>query len=524
MLAARSESVIERELRFTSDDVQLFAAASGDCNPLHLDAEFCRQTSFGVRIVHGALVAIGLLGLVPADELARMRSLRFWFGGAVLLDSPYAARASASEKRPGAWEVRLTGRGKVLTRVVAQTDGRAFSRSPHHVPAASAELDHGAEARAMRTAPQAIRVEQLEPGHTISGRYCAGPELLDVAARFGAPLEPALLEGLAWASYVVGMEIPGLHALFAGLTLTASDDAADDTPAARQTITLRGYDDRAGRVLLDGVLSADSGAPRCFAAIDAFDLPPVPTLDPEALGISDSPHERAGAVVVIGGSRGFGAALTLALLGRGFEVHGVYAGSADAAADLVRLAGPHRSKLHMHRFDAGDPDAVQALVEDLRAADTPVVGLVLNAAPAPLAMGVTSGSGIELADYVADSLRLVAVPLGALLPIVSEASGWIVFCSSAAVTAPPREWPHYVTAKSALEGLAAWVAAAAPEIKTVVLRPPAMRTGMTNTPSGRIASLAPERIATWIADRISTGELPAGLSLQDPCSPELGTP
>ena len=71
MLAARSESVIERELRFTSDDVQLFAAASGDCNPLHLDAEFCRQTSFGVRIVHGALVAIGLLGLVPADELAR---------------------------------------------------------------------------------------------------------------------------------------------------------------------------------------------------------------------------------------------------------------------------------------------------------------------------------------------------------------------------------------------------------------------------------------------------------------------
>ena len=48
-------------------DVQGFARASGDTNPLHLDDEYAERTRFGGRIVHGTLVA----GLVSA-ALARM--------------------------------------------------------------------------------------------------------------------------------------------------------------------------------------------------------------------------------------------------------------------------------------------------------------------------------------------------------------------------------------------------------------------------------------------------------------------
>lgn len=36
-------------------DVQLFAAVSGDVNPVHLDAEFAATTQFGERIAHGML-------------------------------------------------------------------------------------------------------------------------------------------------------------------------------------------------------------------------------------------------------------------------------------------------------------------------------------------------------------------------------------------------------------------------------------------------------------------------------------
>lgn len=40
----------------TESDVVAFAGLSGDFNPLHTDAEFCKQTPFGGRIAHGMLI------------------------------------------------------------------------------------------------------------------------------------------------------------------------------------------------------------------------------------------------------------------------------------------------------------------------------------------------------------------------------------------------------------------------------------------------------------------------------------
>jgi acyl dehydratase len=50
----------------TERDVERFAAASGDTNPLHLDDEYAAKTRFKGRIAHGTLVA----GLISA-ALAR---------------------------------------------------------------------------------------------------------------------------------------------------------------------------------------------------------------------------------------------------------------------------------------------------------------------------------------------------------------------------------------------------------------------------------------------------------------------
>lgn len=41
----------------TDQEVQQFAALTGDHNPLHLDDSFARQTRFGRRIAHGMLGA-----------------------------------------------------------------------------------------------------------------------------------------------------------------------------------------------------------------------------------------------------------------------------------------------------------------------------------------------------------------------------------------------------------------------------------------------------------------------------------
>jgi len=50
----------------SEEDVILFAKATGDTNPLHLDEEYAKTTMFGGRIAHGMLaggVISGVLGM-----------------------------------------------------------------------------------------------------------------------------------------------------------------------------------------------------------------------------------------------------------------------------------------------------------------------------------------------------------------------------------------------------------------------------------------------------------------------------
>ena len=57
-----------RKKTFTAADIEAFADASGDRNPVHLDDQYAKTTQFGGRIAHGMLVA-GLISAVLGTEL-----------------------------------------------------------------------------------------------------------------------------------------------------------------------------------------------------------------------------------------------------------------------------------------------------------------------------------------------------------------------------------------------------------------------------------------------------------------------
>lgn len=84
--SASPESAVDVGDRITftktihNEDVQRFAASSGDTNPLHLDEEFAEETRFDGRIAHGILVS-GLisaaLARIPGDVVYLSQDLEF---------------------------------------------------------------------------------------------------------------------------------------------------------------------------------------------------------------------------------------------------------------------------------------------------------------------------------------------------------------------------------------------------------------------------------------------------------------
>ena len=52
---AEGQLLVTRGRTITETDVVMFAAMTGDYNPLHTDAVFGRSTVFGQRIAHGML-------------------------------------------------------------------------------------------------------------------------------------------------------------------------------------------------------------------------------------------------------------------------------------------------------------------------------------------------------------------------------------------------------------------------------------------------------------------------------------
>jgi 3-hydroxybutyryl-CoA dehydratase len=61
-----TEATLSR--RISEGDIHLFAAVSGDHNPIHLNAEYAEKSLFGKRIAHGFLIG-SLISAVLGNEL-----------------------------------------------------------------------------------------------------------------------------------------------------------------------------------------------------------------------------------------------------------------------------------------------------------------------------------------------------------------------------------------------------------------------------------------------------------------------
>lgn len=180
--------------------------------------------------------------------------------------------------------------------------------------------------------------------------------------------------------------------------------------------------------------------------------------------------------IVTGASRGFGSAVSAALLDRGWTV----VGDARRAYELEATV----RELNSTNFIAlpGDVTDASHRAELVAAArDAGPLGLVVNNAsrlgPSPQPV---------LADYPASELWAVYqtnlfAPLAliqAALPTLAENAGVIVNLTSDAAVEPYPGWGGYGSSKSALDQLSAVLAAETPAVRVYAFDPGDMRTEM----------------------------------------------
>ncbi|TDC60107.1 SDR family NAD(P)-dependent oxidoreductase [Micromonospora sp. KC207] len=328
------------------------------------------------------------------------------------------------------------------------------------------------------------------PGWQEAGDYAlpSVTGLLALAEELGCrAAPPTVLAALAWGSWFAGMRRPGRDCLLSGLRLR---------PGASRTgyqARVRGADPRTGALVTDAEL------PGLTLELRAFQRLPVaaPTWA-SATAYRPADDALAGErALVVGGSRGLGAAVTAALAARSATV---WAGQRDGATEVAALADEFGGRVRALRLDAADADQ-----STLRAAELDLTGLVLCAGPAVRPVRLHPDTVPAVRDFVDRSLAMVLNPLTAVLDRIRP-GGWLVVVSSSAVEDFPAHWPHYAAAKAAVEALGEHCARVH-GLRVLVVRPPRLRTDMAAGPLGVADAVDPGLVAARIAGWVPGADL-----------------
>ncbi len=443
-----------------------FAAFSGDRNPMHMDAVAARRTQAGEPVVHGVHTLLWALEqLAQAGQLdggvARLKArfLKWVYLGDVATVSVVEGEAG----EPLRLEVAVGG----LTVLAAEV--LFGDRQPHAEPKPWTPSPE---------APRSIALDLTLPDlPDRSGEAFVGPlaQAEELFPQLATLLGPAAVAEIAACSYVIGMEVPGLHSMFSKLDLTLLD-APESTPRAALHYTVSYVDERFRklRIAVEGRIV--QGVLEAFVRV-----PPVRQASMEVIAKYVQPNEFSGIhALVIGGSRGLGELTAKLIAAGGGSVTLTYAlGRAEAetvAAEIDACGG----KAAALPYDVRQPPAEQ--IRTLQATPTHLFYFATGTIFRPK-LGVLSGSMLAefLQFYVQGFYDLCLALTARSAELLS-----ILYPSTVFLDERPAGMTEYAMAKAAGEQLCADMNLSLPQLRVFVPRLPKLPTDQT-------AGVLPER-------------------------------
>lgn len=446
--------------RFGIAEQRAFAAMSGDYNPMHLDAAAARRTQAGDVVVHGVHALLWALEVLAAGELAArpIASLRAQFHKFIYLDRPV--------------DLRIVERAPALVTAELVVEGLAVAT----LTVAMGPAEPPAPLLGLERADTILGTTPLEPAiEAMNGAagWLTPPNGADAATSLFPTLCTLLDDrrviALAQTSTLVGMACPGLHSIFSSLNVIVTQ-----TTAARRGLgwSARLPDPRYKRVELTAAGAGLRADIRALVRPPPVDTPSVAALASQ-VQLGEFTGRRA---LVIGGSRGLGAASAKLLAAGGARVVLTYA-SAEAEAEAVvadiRAVRGAESATKL-RCDVSEP--FDAAVCGHLAWATHVYYFATPRI-------TRQSAGVFNPEIFADFTKTFVERFNALCVLAADIAGDrnlnILVPSSEAITARPKGMTEYAMSKAAAELLCADLRRAYPRMAISTPRLPRVLTDQT---------------------------------------------
>jgi len=441
-------------MKFSLRDQRAFARLSGDFNPVHTDFLAARLTAAGEPIVHGIHALLRTLD----QHFARASppsaiSARF--------ERPIVLGDTVQSERTGPTTIALTLDGDFSLATITVERTRSAGADDRNVDVKAAATQWSVRPRVRRLADlaNARGVIALNQSNAVARMFPRA------ARAFGTES----IRALAAISRLVGMECPGRDSLLSALSLRVDRSNAGKHLQWR----VARVDPRFGLVRIEVDGSGVNGT------VDAFLRPaPMSSASWESVAAAVTAREFAGQrALVLGGSRGLGAATAqLIAAGGGVVLATFAAGKADALA-LRRSAKRAGYQLQIVRLDVMR-DSARLLTQLCRRFHP--THLYYFATPRIFGRRRDPFDAERFrvfADFYVD--RFAAACRAAL----DAAPSLDVFYPSTTAlgAAPVRELTEYAAAKAAGEALCTSLNASIPGLRVAVRRLPRVATDQTAT-------------------------------------------
>lgn len=440
-------------ISFTQANLNWFAEQSGDWNPIHVNPLAARRLLAGDVIVHGMYTLLWALESCCAHQGAAPEKIAVRFHRPVLCGETIELHL----EEVSSTEVRLLAynRQEVVATIRAEGSCRLQNQTAPERPAPQ------------RSEPVHLQFAQLK-GLAGNVALQAHPDQLNLHfPHLVQAMGMSPLAAIMATSRVVGMLCPGLSSLYSGAEFELVPDARSTAlqwQVVRHTIVQAPV-----RIKVNGGGVA--------GYLDVF-VRPEPVAQPTLAEIATQvePEACKGQVAwVIGGSRGLGELVSkMIAAGGGHVIMTYHKGRQDAERIAAEFAA-QGDKGEIFQLDVHDPASIANLIRSVRT-PTHIYFFASTRITRPRhAVFDEALFGEFLETYVNALARLVTAVRGATAGPLK-----VFYPSTVFIDDLPKEFPEYVSAKSAGETLCIYLSKQLPNLDILVKRLPRLPTDQTS--------------------------------------------